>query len=114
MVAELKTRVANQPTPYADWTRPLPEGMTEPTGEYREVLEFLIDPNKETFGYQAPQSNRKHLASYIRMHDLDLTGTTDKRTRPAHTLVLRKNDQSYGRWQKQHKQDGKLLKQLNR
>ncbi len=107
----LRQRLQREPQPFADWARPLPRNVKEPGGRYREVLAFLVDPQTESFRYQAPQAARNELTNYLNRNDLDVDQHTI-RTRPAHTLVLTKNDLSYQRAVKLHEKNKILLTRL--
>jgi hypothetical protein len=75
------------------------------------VLAFLADPQTETFRFQAPQAERNDMSNYLNRNSLDVDQETS-RTRPAHTLVLTKNDQSYHRAVKRFAMDRELLARL--
>ncbi len=94
LVADLKRRVANEPQPYPDWARPVPEQMLTEKRGYPKVVAFLRDPEAEVLRVQAVQDMRHQLEGYLSRFTLDIEMTTEK-TRPAYTLVLTKTDRSY-------------------
>lgn len=111
LLTNLKARIATVPEPYADLRRPLPSGMEKPSGAFKEMMDFLVDPKQKTFDFKRPQGERDELARFIDREQLDLSGITLK-TRPSHTLRLTKTNASFQRVKKAYIQDLKLYEQL--
>lgn len=89
---QLEARLAVVPSPPADWCREASVGCScEDCGL---VNQFLKSSSRERLRFQAPEARRKHLG--YQFGRCDLSFHTEK-TRPALTLVLTKNQNSYER-----------------
>ncbi len=102
--------------PYSDWSRPVPEADEAIPWHCDQALidelkVFMKDAGSEEYRFRKRQQHRTALENYIERHQLDIDFSTDKRGTP-HTLVCRKNNQSYQALVKQRSNDEKLLKKL--
>ncbi|HLA34061.1 MAG TPA: 2OG-Fe(II) oxygenase, partial [Rhodocyclaceae bacterium] len=107
----LAARIAAPLAPPTDWRRDhLGVACTcAPCGELRD---FLADAQRKSWAYKAPEALRKHMADSIRRSGCDLDMSTDKNTRPSHSLVCVKNRASYAFRVEQREADVRNLARL--
>ncbi len=89
---ELEELTAAMPQPPADHRRD--DTIKCKCKDCAEIKKFLRDPEAPTYRFSAAEPRRKHVASYIREGDCDLSFKTEKKGSP-HTLVCTKTDASY-------------------
>ena len=98
----LRRRIALPLEAPRDWTRTNPLKCT--CGECRGLGAFLVAPDQQQWRLKAVQDQRTHVEQSVRSAACDLDLTTERRGSP-HTLVATKNQASYERRAKQHRQD---------
>jgi len=109
-IQRLATETARCIDPYPDQCRPTPaKTSTDPL--IHALLFFMADPTAARHEVRRNQAERIRVEDYVKRHNLDLDLHTERKGSP-HTLVCRKNDQSYHRALKQRTEDEKLLKRL--
>jgi hypothetical protein len=102
----LEALTVQEPQPPADFRRAAPTSCT--CADCAELRRFLEDPNEREHRFRAPQDRRTHLEEVIRQNSLDVDRATERRGSP-HTLVCRKNTQSYQAALKTYRHDLELL-----
>lgn len=108
----LADEVARPLKPYPDWTRPCPRQGPYAGGVVSELLAFMADPAAETHRFARRQAERTALEDFIQTHSLDLDCTTITKGSP-HTLVCKKNSNSYRDALARRAKDEELLRQLS-
>ena len=109
-IAQLAAEIARPILPYADQRRPTP-AKTSSDPLIHALLLFMADPITSRHEIRRVQAERSRVEDYVNRHELDLDLQTLRKGSP-HTLVCRKNDQSYHRSLKQRSSDEKLLEKL--
>jgi hypothetical protein len=89
---QLDHRLSTVPAQPEDWTRKSPSSCA--CQDCAQVNAFLASPCQDRLAFQAPEARRHHLQELFRWADVDLH--TEK-SRPALTLVFKKNQNSYER-----------------
>jgi hypothetical protein len=121
----LAAEMARPLPPFPDWVRPCPAPAQRAAPKFghhpsyqlrkdaafRELADFMADPDARTREFRHPQDIRNLLESYIATHDLDLDRTTLRKGSP-HALACTKNDKSHQRALARRAADEKLLAQL--
>jgi hypothetical protein len=109
-IERLVTETTRPIEPYPDQRRPTPaKTSTDPL--IHALLLFMADPAAARHEIRRNQAERSRVEDYVKRHHLDLDLHTEHKGSP-HTLVCRKNDQSYHRALKQRTADEKLLAKL--
>jgi predicted 2-oxoglutarate/Fe(II)-dependent dioxygenase YbiX len=102
-VAHLEARIALALEAPRDWARPS-ETVACTCPHCRDLAAFLADPLRETWTLRAAQQHRTHVENEIRRARADVDCRTERKGSP-HSLICRKNQESYERRVKQRKQD---------
>jgi hypothetical protein len=105
----LKKKTNTSPEPYMDWKRSPFTGNSSDL--YHHLNRFLTSPKKFNYELKAPQNIRTDVENQIAKEKIDLDGQTIKKGSP-HTLILKKNNNSYDHACEIHKQNLKKLKTL--
>lgn len=106
----LRPRVADQPQPPPDWSRPVPENRGN--REYWEILRpFMESPTMRVFDYKRNQKERDDMERAISGVAVDLEKQTIRQGSP-HTLRLTKTQDNYEKKMRKWEQDGMLLAEL--
>lgn len=113
VIEELAGDIAQPVLPYPDWKRPVPTAVPSDDALIKGVLKFMADPAAECHDIRRVQADRSRVEEYVNRHQLDLDLTTVRKGTP-HTLVCRKNSQSYLRALKQRSADETLLEKLRK
>jgi len=111
-IERLATETAQPIEPYPDWRRPTSQ-HTSGAPLIQALLQFMADPAAERHEIRRAQAERSTVENYVQRHQLDLDLETVRKGTP-HTLVCRKNSQSYERALKLREADTKLLAKLRR
>lgn len=106
----LQTRIAEPLAAPANWARE--NKIKCKCQACAELGQFLESPDRRVWEYQAAEQSRKHVEYSIQNKPVDVNYTTNKSTRPAHTLVCTKNQASYERLVLQRNLDEKHQKLL--
>jgi len=112
-IGALAAETARPLLPYPDWRRPLPPTPSSTHELIRDLLRFLSDPAAERHEIRRVQVDRLQVENYVKHQKLDLDLTTVRKGTP-HTLLCRKNDNSYLRSLKQRAADEALLEKLGK
>jgi hypothetical protein len=91
----LQTRIAEPLAAPENWVRE--NKITCKCQACGELGRFIESPERKVWEYQAAEQLRRHVEDSIRRKPVDVDHTTNKSTRPAHTLVCTKNQASYER-----------------
>lgn len=105
----LRRRIAEPLAPPADWIRPAKLSCN--CSHCDELRRFLADAFQGEWHYKAAKARRHHLEESIRKSHCDIDCHTEKKGSP-HTLVCRKNQNSYNRRVEQRKRDKQALAEL--
>jgi predicted 2-oxoglutarate/Fe(II)-dependent dioxygenase YbiX len=109
-VDHLRARIAEPLELPKDWVRE--NALSCRCTRCTELSRYLADPDRRTWIFKAPESDRRHVEDIIKKDRCDLDATTDRRGRP-YALVCTKNQASYDRRVKQRKSDEGNLAALN-
>ncbi len=102
-LAHLEKRISESLAPPTDFSRA--SRIACQCGPCTDLSAFLADPLRKVWRFQAAEAHRRHVEESIRKHTCDVNQETDRRSRPAHTLVCTKNQASYDRRVAQRKKD---------
>lgn len=107
-VRQLEERTRSVLEPPGNWTRD-PGSASCRCADCQEVRTFLASPQRRRMEIQAPQKRRSHLENCFRFCDLNFS---TRKTSPALTLVLEKNQKTYELAVEQRKTDELALREL--